>query len=54
MKQICKNDIVNDNFSAESDNFCNTAISSMKKISSAILIDGSGWGDIVEHQIFEL
>ena len=54
MKQICKSDIVNDNFYAETDNYCNSALSSMKKLSSAILIDGSGWGDIVDHQIFEL
>ena len=40
MKQICKSDIVNDNFYAETDNYCNSALSSMKKLSSAILIDG--------------
>ena len=50
MKQICKDGVVNDNFTIETENSSNSAINSMKKLSSALLMDGSGWGELVEHK----
>jgi len=38
----------------ETKNLLNSNLNSMKKFSSAILLDGSGWGRLVEDHIFQL